>query len=125
MLIEYKIKFEKDGLTIAQLIEPNSFPVTHGRIRGSITRLPASQAEVENMASRNPLAAAGGGPGDRPGGGGPGDKPGGNVGGGNQPIFILGPIVFGNAVPESKEAAPKPPDPVPALKTRSAKAGKP
>lgn len=119
MLIEYKIKFEKDGLTISQHIEPNSSPITYGRIKGPVTSLPASQAEVKNLVSRNPLADTGGGPHDKPGGG-PGDKPGGRSEG-TAPIFILGPIVFGNSVPESKETAPQP---APAPKARSAKAGK-
>ena len=124
MLIEYKIKFEKDGLTIAQHIEPNSSPVTNSRSKAPITGLPASQAEMGTLVSRNPLTTSGGGPGDKPGGG-PGDKPGGNAGGfGNAPIFILGPIVFGNSVPETKEIAkPQEPAPASAPKARGTAAG--
>jgi hypothetical protein len=109
MLIEYKIKFEKDGLTIAQHIEPNSNPVTYGRIKMPVTTLPAAQDQVRTLVPPNPLVTAGA-PADRPGGapgdivgGAPGDTVGG-AGAGSAPIFILGPIVFGNSVPESRES---------------------
>ena len=134
MLIEYRIKFEKDGLTISQSIEPNSSPETFGRVKQPVSSLPAAQSEVRNLASRNPLDRVGGAPGDKPGGapgdkpgGAPGDKPGGFPGGsGSSPIFILGPIVFGNSAPEQKEPADtqksQPPGPTDG-KTLSAKAG--
>jgi hypothetical protein len=108
MLIEYKIKFEKDGLTIAQHIEPNSLQAVRGVKNGkvNVNGLPAAQHEVKALVARNPLAAGGepadpiggGGPADPIGGGGPADPIGGNVPG-SAPIFILGPIVFGNSAP--------------------------
>ena len=134
MLIEYRIKFEKDGLTISQHIEPNSAPETFGRIKPLVSSLPAAQSEVRNLGARNPLDRVGGAPGDKPGGapgdkpgGAPGDKPGGFPGGsGPNPIFILGPIVFGNSAPQQQEPAepqkPESPETTDG-KTRSAKAG--
>jgi hypothetical protein len=108
MLIEYKIKFEKDGLTIAQQIEPNtptSKAVTNGKAR--ISGLPATQQTVSGAAVSNPLvkipADGGGQPFGDTGGqpfGDTGGQPFGDTGGapgGSAPIFILGPIVFGNA----------------------------
>lgn len=111
MLIEYKIKFEKDGLTIAQHIEPNSAkPAANGKQQ--VSGLPATQQEVESAAAGNPLAkipADGGTPFIDPGGtpfldpGGtpfldPGGTPGASA---SSPIFILGPIIFSNgASPE-------------------------
>jgi hypothetical protein len=127
MLIEYKIKFEKDGLTIAQHIEPNSAPAAPPK--ATVSGLPAAQQELGPVAS-NPLVTAagpidkpgGGGPVDKPGGGGPIDKPGGG-GFGTAPIFILGPIVFSNAAPESKETT-EPPKPVHPPKAHGTAAGK-
>jgi hypothetical protein len=156
MLIEYKIKFEKDGLTIAQYIEPNSVSITPRASSGKATlkRLPATQNEVSSLTATNPLAklaaksADGGGPAndtgkgpaddtgtgpaDDTGTGGPADdtgtgsrmSPGGPQ---SAPIFILGPIVFGNAVPEHKEHTeppkPQPQKPARAPKARGAAAG--
>jgi hypothetical protein len=107
MLIEYKIKFEKDGLTIAQHIEPNSSRVANTRsTNAQATGLPATQTEVTGLANANPLANVA-----QDGGGQPfgdiGGQPFGDIGGGgggvqglsSAPIFILGPIVFANAAP--------------------------
>jgi len=106
MLIEYRIKFEKDGLTIAQHIEPaaaNTASVTANG-KQQVNGLPATQKEVESAASTNPLAktAAGGGPIFDTGGGPIFDTGGGPIfdtGGvpvaaASAPIFILGPIIF-------------------------------
>ena len=152
MLIEYKIKFEKDGLTIAQHIQPNSAGVARNLSKVPVTGLPATQQEVTSLATRNPLAQGGasgdpfggasgdqfgGAPGDQFGGA-PGDQFGGASGdpfggsaSGFAPIFILGPIVFGHAAPENKESIEKPtpetPKPQlrkPAPKARGAAAGK-
>jgi len=105
MLIEYKIKFEKDGLTIAQYIEPNATtPKTAANGSLQVNGLPARQTEITPTVV-NPLAKlapdAAGGP-ITDGGGGPITDPGGGVPGSSAssaPIFILGPIVFGNVAP--------------------------
>jgi hypothetical protein len=107
MLIEYKIKFEKDGLTIAQHIEPNSTPVAYaGAQKAQVNGLPEKLQDAK--ATANPLAtlgAEGGAPIGQLGGapiGGLGGAPIGGIGGGapaSAPIFILGPIVFGNTAP--------------------------
>jgi hypothetical protein len=106
MLIEYKIKFEKDGLTIAQHIQPNSAPVTQAQPKkAQVTGLPATQPEVTGLANANPLAGVAPDGGGQPFGD-TGGQPFGDTGGGGQgssassaPIFILGPIVFGNVAP--------------------------
>lgn len=106
MLIEYKIKFEKDGLTIAQHIQPDAPAVAPARATNAqVNGLPATQKEVTARATTNPLAQGGapadptgGAPAD-PTGGAPADPTGGGVPGSSAPIFILGPIVFGNAAP--------------------------
>jgi hypothetical protein len=121
MLIEYKIKFEKDGLTIAQYIEPNSSRVANTRsTNAQATGLPATQTEVTGLANANPLANVA-----QDGGGQPfgdiGGQPFGDIGGGGgggvqggaaAPIFILGPIVFGNSAPPeiAKSVEPTAPD---------------
>src|ERR1700677_3487906 len=107
MLIEYKIKFEKDGLTIAQYIEPNSSRVANTRsTNAQATGLPATQTEVTGLANANPLANVAQDAGGQPFGD-IGGQPFGDIGGGGggvqglsaAPIFILGPIVFANAAP--------------------------
>lgn len=109
MLIEYKIKFEKNGLTIAQYIEPNSVRMARGAKngKGQVNGLPAAQHEVPALLDKNPLAmpsAESGGPHDETMGPhdetmGPHDETMGVNGQGSAPIFILGPIVFGGAEP--------------------------
>jgi hypothetical protein len=103
MLIEYKIKFEKDGLTIAQHIEPNSSPLLRAGVKTALVNsLPAAQNEVGAVAPANPLAqvAADSGGGEPIEGGGGGGIPGGpGSSTSSAPIFILGPIVFANAAP--------------------------
>jgi hypothetical protein len=106
MLIEYKIKFEKDGLTIAQYIEPNATaPKTAANGRQQMNGLPAAQTEITPTVSANPLAKVapdGGGAPISDTGGAPISDTGGGVPGSSMssaPIFILGPIVFANAAP--------------------------
>jgi hypothetical protein len=131
MLIEYKIKFEKDGLTIAQHIEPNSTRTASSRTKVPVTGLPATQHEVTTLAAQNPLAQGGasgdqfGGASGDPFGGASGDQFGGGAPG-SAPIFILGPIVFSNAAPEHVEPTepPKPQPQKPHSQARSAAAGK-
>jgi len=112
MLIEYKIKFEKDGLTIAQHIEPNSVPVIHAAAsKAPVNGLPATQKEARTLTPANPLAkidAGTGGPPPDVGTGGPPPDVGtggpppdvGTGGSGYAPIFILGPIIFGGSAPQ-------------------------
>ena len=113
MLIEYKIKFEKDGLTIAQRIEPTSASRNGGGgYRAGINSLPAARHEMKTPALKNPLTNVpdiATGPGDETTGPGdettcPGDETTGSGGLGSAPIFILGPIVFGNAHGEDNES---------------------
>ncbi len=102
MLIEYKIKFEKDGLTIAQHIEPNSSPLLRAGVNTALVNsLPASQTEVTAPAAANPLIQVASDHGGEPiEGGGGGGMPGGpGSSASSAPIFILGPIVFGNVAP--------------------------
>src|SRR5260370_40915489 len=88
MLIEYKIKFEKDGLTITQRVEPN----------GSGTqRVPPSamgDVTVAKHLGQSFAATKGGDSGSDPGPGGGGP--------GSGPITILGPIIFGGSNGGSK-----------------------
>lgn len=125
MLIEYKIKFEEDGLTIAQRIEPNSVRrngVANNNVK--VNGLPAAQHEVRALAPTNPLTElsakdVASGPGDETTGPGdettgPGDETTGQGGQGSAPIFILGPIVFGGSVPrehERRHSIKEPPPP--------------
>jgi hypothetical protein len=121
MLIEYKIKFEDDGLTIRQYIEPNSVPLqgsTNNAVQGitnskvKVNGLPATQGEVKALAAVNPLANLSAkdiatGPIDETAGpidetAGPIDETAGQAGQGSAPIFILGPIVFGGSVPQER-----------------------
>ena len=111
MLIEYKIKFEKDGLTIAQHIEPNSAGLKPSSNAKQVNGLPAAQRDVD-AAATNPLAKSagagsgpifdtGGGPIFDTGGGPIFDTGGVPVAAAPSPIFILGPIIFTNgASPE-------------------------
>jgi len=97
MLIEHKITFQKDGLTITQRVgesvagsPPNTnILVGDNALKGSFK---------DSVAARAVKPAAGGAPGDKPGGGGgPGDKPGGGGGpdgAGTAPIILIGPIVL-------------------------------
>ena len=80
MLIEYKIKFEKDGMTITQRVEPgDSRAQLHGptRLRGITV--------AKHLGSS--FSGQGGGPGDPPGPGG------GGLGSGQ--VTILGPFIIG------------------------------
>jgi len=128
MRIEYKIKFEKDGLTIVQDIEQNNGKAA-STVKQQGNGLPATQQEVASATAGNPLTRVptdggagpildtGGGPildtGGGPildTGGGPILDTGGGpildtggvpVASGSSPIFILGPIIFTNgASPE-------------------------
>jgi hypothetical protein len=123
MLIEYKIRFDEDGVTISQRIEPGDGPVDvrvdADRDDGSVTarELPASFAMTQASGSTaddsghgggpTNKAGVGGGPTDKAGvGGGPTDKAGvgggptnkSGVGGGEPgqvPVIIFGPIIVG------------------------------
>ena len=107
MLIEHKITFQKDGLTITQRVgesvagsPPNTnILVGDNALKGSFKDSVAARA-VKPAAGGAPgdKPGGGGGPGDKPGGGGgPGDKPGGGGGpdgAGTAPIILIGPIVL-------------------------------
>src|SRR5258708_1959860 len=107
MLIEYKIKFENDGLTITQRVEP-----------GASRTQPAKQSVFSGVThskhlSRSFAASVGGGPGDETGtgggpgdetgtGGGPGDETGTGGGPGSGPVTILGPFIMGGLNPRDR-----------------------
>jgi hypothetical protein len=138
MLIEYKIKFEEDGLTIAQRIEPNSVRrngVANNNVK--VNGLPEAQHEVKALAPANPLAGlstkdVAAGPSDETAGpsdetAGPSDETAGQGGQGSAPIFILGPIVFGGSVPrqhERRDSIKEPPPPEGRPKALGKAAGK-
>jgi hypothetical protein len=93
MLIEYKIKFEKDGLTITQRVEPSA----------SVTP-PVQPSAVGDLTVAKHLPSAfsagkggDGGPEIGPGGGGPESSP----------VTILGPIIFGASNGSSSPLAGK------------------
>ena len=96
MLIEYKLKFEKNGLTLTQRIEPGTSG-SQGNA-GTFTEensLKASFQESKAATASGPKP--GGGPGDEPGPGGhgPGDDPGpGGSGFGTAPVTIIGPFIL-------------------------------
>ena len=113
MLIEYKIRFDGDGVTISQRIEPGenegSVRVTKGSYGSAVTarELPASFQMTAQAASE--ASSPGGGTSDKSGvGGGTSDKSG--VGGGEAdtaPIIIFGPIIVsGKALPKLRPDAP-------------------
>ncbi|HEV3330520.1 MAG TPA: hypothetical protein VG096_06040 [Bryobacteraceae bacterium] len=121
MLIEYKIRFEKNGLTIAQHIEPDSMRAAkqaqqNGNV--SVNGLPATRTEVTSPAATNPLSTlsakdVAAGPGDETTGPGdettgPGDETTGGVGRGSAPIFIIGPIVFADSFHNEHERSTEP-----------------
>jgi len=94
MLIEYKIKFEEDGVTITQRVEPDSSgsaPVERtippsgltGRSLGRAFEAPPGRSGQDGKDQ----SGTGGGPGDPTGPGGQGP--------GTRPTIILGPIVVG------------------------------
>ena len=87
MLIEYKIKFEKDGLTITQrLAQSDSTAQVKPGVPVEGTLLPKSQAEIVAPPTAKPLQ--GGNPGDEPSSGtGPNNL-------GTAPIILIGPIVL-------------------------------
>ena len=113
MLIEYKIRFDGDGVTISQRIEPGenegSVRVTTGSDGSEVTarELPASFQMTAQAASG--ASSPGGGTSDKSGvGGGTSDKSG--VGGDEAdtaPIIIFGPIIVsGKARPKLRPDAP-------------------
>jgi hypothetical protein len=112
MLIEYKIKFEKDGLTVSQRIEPNS-------TAPQVTKSPVAIGPVKALnvpagaGSENPLAELSSGPNpamDDTSGPNPSmDDTSGPTAVAQSPIFVLGPIVFNNPA-QSSAAQPKPPN---------------
>jgi hypothetical protein len=116
MLIEYKIRFDEDGVTISQRIEPGDGPVDvrvdADRDDGSVTarELPASFAMTQASGSTTDDSGHGGGPTNKAGvGGGPTTKSG--VGGGEPgtvPVIIFGPIIVGagKARPKLRPDAP-------------------
>ena len=86
MLVEYKIKFEKDGLTITQRLEPSgsTAQVKPGvPVEGNL--LPKLKAEIVAAPATQPLA--GGDPTDGPSSGTGPDL-------GTAPIILIGPIVL-------------------------------
>lgn len=123
MFIEYKIKFEKDGLTVSQTILPNSAPapVSNGKVKELDS---PARADSKNPLTSVPADSSSGpgdhpgdnssGPGDHPGdnSSGPGDHPGDNTSGipGQAPIFVLGPIVFNNPAQAAAAQPERPAD---------------
>jgi hypothetical protein len=83
MLIEYKITFAKDGVTITQRVEPNSS--TAPTLQPSAT----GDLAVAKHLGKTFAASQGGGPGDE------GDI--GSGGPGSMPVAILGPIIIGGS----------------------------
>jgi hypothetical protein len=86
MLIEYKIKFEKDGLTITQRVEQSgsTAQVKPGTpVEGNL--LPKSKEEIVAAPATKPRSGAG--PNDETGDTGAG-------GFGSAPIILIGPIVL-------------------------------
>ena len=113
MLIEYKIRFDDDGVTISQRIEPGasegSVRVTTGEDDSGVTtnELPVSFQMTPQPASDD--SARGGGLSDRSDvGGGVSDQS--DVGGGEPdtaPIIIFGPIIVSRkARPEAQARCP-------------------
>jgi hypothetical protein len=107
MLIEYKIKFEKDGLTVSQRIEPNSTQAATANGRVKSLDAPAGAGRINPLvkASRDP--ASGPHPPSEDTSSGPNppseDTSSGPIG--QSPIFVLGPIVFNNPA-QASAAAP-------------------
>ena len=94
MLIEYKVKFEKDGLTITQQVKQDSSrvqakpaaPVKQNALGASL-----QESQTPGIASRQ----AGGGPDEQDPGGGPDEQdPGGTPATGGGPMTIIGPFIF-------------------------------
>jgi hypothetical protein len=113
MLIEYKIRFDDDGVTISQRIEPGesegSVRVTTSGDDSGVTskELPASFQMKAQAASDD--SSRGGGTSDKSDvGGGTSDKS--DVGGGEPdtaPIIVFGPIIVsGKARPKLRPDAP-------------------
>lgn len=113
MLIEYKIRFDDDGVTISQRIEPGesegNVQVTTGEDDSGVTakELPVSFRMTAQAASDD--SGQGGGVSDKSDvGGGVSDKS--DVGGGGPdtaPIIIFGPIIVsGKARPKLRPDAP-------------------
>jgi hypothetical protein len=112
MLIEYKIRFDGDGVTISQRIEPGenegSVRVTTGS-DGSVVTARELPASFQTAQAASAASSPGGGTSDKSGvGGGTSDKSG--VGGGEAdtaPIIIFGPIIVsGKARPKLRTDAP-------------------
>jgi hypothetical protein len=93
MFIEYTIKFEQDGVTITQRVEPSA--------SGSTVVKPAPQnsaASARSLGSSFTAGKGGGGADDTgPGQGGPDHILAGGGGPGAGPIVILGPIIMGGS----------------------------
>jgi hypothetical protein len=103
MQIEYKIKFDKDGLTVTQTITPNSVPVpvANGQVK-ELTAAPG--ADVVNPLTKVSNDVASGGPDNSSQ-----DDTNGPPPSQQAPIFVLGPIVFSgaaqaNSVPQANAA---------------------
>jgi hypothetical protein len=121
--IEYKIRFEADGVTITQRVEPDGATAplknTGSGDQGGITTLGNSQSESRAAAAGagGNSSQAGGSAGSPPitGGGGPALRPlsaetppdtgGGGPGLGGAQVVILGPLVIGAPAPRAKGAA--------------------
>jgi hypothetical protein len=90
MLIEYQIKFTKNGLTITQQIDENTAGTTEPLVQGNSLLANIQESHAAN--AEKPEATGppvGGSPINRPGGGG-GVPPGTSA-----PTIIIGPIFFG------------------------------
>jgi hypothetical protein len=85
MVIEYKIRFSEDGVTVTQTVEPGL-----GDTGG------ASGARPDPGGASGARPDPGGAPGARPGPGAPPDR-GGSGPGGRLVAVVFGPVIIGNA----------------------------
>jgi hypothetical protein len=102
MQIEYKIRFQKDGLTVSETIDTNgtagavrpAAPVVQNWLRASFAEHQAA-ASISAQSGAQSDSPEGGGPGNRPRGGGPGNRPrGGTPVSDGTPVTIIGPFIF-------------------------------
>ena len=102
MFIEYKIKFQKDGLTITECIEPGSTapqvkegtPVAQNALLASFQASKAA-ASTSGQGGAPNAPPKGGGPNEPPKGGGPNEPPkGGGAAADGAPITLIGPFIF-------------------------------
>ncbi len=101
MLIEYQFKFERNGLTITQRVEPeDSESQAAEGVLAEENSLKASFQESQKASAAMTAQSGGGGPVKKPGGGGGGPvkKPGGGGSGptgfGTAQITIIGPFIM-------------------------------